>query len=114
MPRFCTLVRSRTRRGSNEYPLWHEKLCTKKSLLVDVSDLFYFFSVPGRAQGRRRSRRFPGWPVLIKIEGMGGGGLSEEEAREREGRRGNVCGEVVGGAKYFFSGPKCPPSYWVF
>ena len=24
MPRFCTLVRSRTGRGSDEYPLWHE------------------------------------------------------------------------------------------
>ena len=39
------------------------------------------------------------------------GGFSEEEAREGEGCRGNVCGEGGGGAKYFFSGPKCPPSY---
>ena len=66
-----------------------------------------FFPVPGQGKGRRRSRRWPGKPVLIKIEGRGGG-LSEEEAREREEHRGNFCGEG-GGAKFYFSGPKCPP-----
>ena len=49
-----------------------------------------------------------GGPVLLKILGGGGGG-SEEDAREGEGHQGE-CLWGGGGAKYFFSGPKCPPS----
>ena len=74
--------------------------------LVDVSDIFYFFfSGAGEREevfdGDGQGSRFQ-----FKIEG---GGLSEEEAGGGEGRWGNVCGEG-GGAKYFFSGPKFPPS----
>ena len=63
----------------------------------------FFFSGAGE---RRRPRRWLG-AGFNKNRGRGGG--SEEEAREGEGRRGNVCGEEGRGAKYFISGPKCPP-----
>ena len=33
-----------------------------------------------------------------------GGGLSDEEAREREGHWGNLCGEIGGGLNVFFRG----------
>ena len=69
--------------------------------------LFFSFSWAGE-KGGASEEVAGGAGLLSKIEG--GGGLSEEEARERKGRRGNVCGEGGGGAKYFFSGPKCPPS----
>ena len=72
--------------------------------LVDVLDIFNFFLFlgGGKGGGARGGGRGGGGPVLIKIEGRGGG-LSDEEAREREGRRGNVCGEGWV-AKYFFFG----------
>ena len=74
---------------------------------VDVSDIFYFFFCFGAGEREEASEEVAGGGrFLIKIEGGGGG--SEEEAREGEGRRGNVYGEG-GGAKFFFSGPKCPP-----
>ena len=41
-------------------------------------------------------------------KGRGGGGLSEEEAREGEGRLGNVCGEGAGGLIFFFFGAEMP------
>ena len=49
-----------------------------------------------------------GGSVLIKNRGRGGG--VPRRAWEGEGRWGHVCGEGGGGAKYFFSGPKFPPS----
>ena len=76
--------------------------------MADVSDIFYFFSARG---GGRGSPRPPGGGVvefLLKIPE--GGGISR--------RRGRGAGRVSaanwgfwggGGAKYFFSGPKCPP-----
>ena len=70
---------------------------------------FLFFSFPGRGRGGWCPRRWLERRYFFKREGGGGG--SEEEAREGEGRWGNVCGEGGGGAKYFFGGPKCPPSF---
>ena len=69
------------------------------TILVDVSDLFFLFRGGGEGGGVRgggRGGRFFSFKY-------GGGGVSEEEAREGEGRRGNVCGEG-GGAKYFICG----------
>ena len=43
-----------------------------------------------------------GGGALIKNRGRGG--LSEEEAQEGEGRRGNVCGQGGGGDTFFFRG----------
>ena len=65
--------------------------------LVDVSDIFIFFCL-GKGKGEcvapgRRGGRFS-----IEIPTRGGGG---------EGPGGCLWG---GGAKYFFSVPKCPPS----
>ena len=72
---------------------------------MDVSDIFYFFLFRGAGEGGGVRGGGRGGLFFIKIEG--GGGVPGEEAREGEGRRGNVCGE--GGARYFFSAPKCPP-----
>ena len=46
---------------------------------------------------------------LLKIP-RGGGGFSGQVGGGSSGREG-VCGEFGGGAKYFFSGPKFPPSF---
>ena len=78
------------------------------TLLVDVSDYFYFFSARGGGRGSPRRREQGGGSTLNwkSQEGSPGG----EGPRGREG----VCGEIgeLGGgrAKYFFFGPKCPPS----
>ena len=72
-------------------------------LLVDVSD-FFFFSVPGRGGGGRRSRRWPGRRLLIENRGRGRG-----VPRRRHGRGKGAGGMSVvrgRGAKYFFSGPR--------
>ena len=62
---------------------------------VDVSDIFYF-SARGEGKGESEAPG-RGWGRA----GRGGG------ARGREG----VCAEFGGGGtKYFFSGPKRPPS----
>ena len=58
---------------------------------------FFFFSVPGLGRGRRRPRRWPGAPAFYKNNRGSGGGVSEEEAWEGEGRWENVCGEGGGG-----------------
>ena len=75
--------------------------------LVDVSDIFNFFSARGGGRGSPRAPRGGGVGFLLKIP-RGGGGVSRR-GRGREG----VCGELGifggGGAKYFFSGPKRPP-----
>ena len=75
---------------------------------MDVSDIFIFFPVPGRGKGRRRPRRWPGGGGGLNENRGKEGGLCEEAAREREGRRGNVCGEGGGGAKYVFFGAEMP------
>ena len=66
--------------------------------MVDVSDIFYCFSLLGRGKGRRRSRRWPGGPVLRKNRGAGGGRAPGE----------CLWGGGGGGAKYFFFGPEMP------
>ena len=86
---------------------WASCSSTKNDLGGRFGYFFFLFRGGGEGGGVRGGGR--GVPFLfIKIEG-GGGVSEEEEAREGEGRRGNVCGEG-GGAKYFFSGPKCAAS----
>ena len=73
---------------------------------MDGSDIFYFFC-SGEGRGSLGRQGGGGVGFLLKIPG--GGGLSGG----REGGEG-VCKEfwgMGGGAKYFFSGPKCPPSF---
>ena len=75
--------------------------------LVDISDIF-FFSAGGR--GRGSARRREGGGAIFLLENPKEGGVSR--VGEGGGARGRevVCREFgVGGAKYFFSGPKCPP-----
>ena len=66
--------------------------CSRASLLVislvDVSDIFYVFSARGRGRGS---------PWRQEGAGSGSGGC--------------LRGILRGGAKYLFSGPKCPPSF---
>ena len=78
------------------------------NVLVDASDIFYFFLLwGGRGSARRQGVGWIGGFFLLKIPG--GGGFS----RRGRGPRGRhcVCGELGdlggrgGGAKYFFSGP---------
>ena len=45
---------------------------------------------------------------MTKNRGRGGGGGSEEEVREGEGLRANVCGEGGGANKIFFFGAEMP------
>ena len=81
----------------------HHRLAAKES----VSDIF-FFSARGRGRGSSWRQEGAGVGFLLKIPGGWGGGCSHERGGEARGREG-VCGEFWGGAKYFFSGPKCPP-----
>ena len=53
-----------------------------------------------------------GGPVLI--ENKREGGDSKEEAREGEGRRGSVCGEEGGEAKFFFFRAEMPTKKCTF
>ena len=74
---------------------------------MDVSDIFYFFLL-GEGEGGVRGARQGG--DRFCIENPRRGQFRGEGPRGREG----VCGELGnflggGGAKYFFSGPKCPP-----
>ena len=78
-------------------------------ILVDVSDIFYFFLLGGGEGGVRGARR-RGGRLFIENPRRGGGGVLQEGGGPR-GQEG-VCREFgEGGAKYFFSGPKFPPSY---
>ena len=66
--------------------------------------IFFLFLGGGKGGGVRGGGR-GGGPVFIKIEGGGGG-----YPRRRRGRGKGAGGvSVERGAKYFFSGPKCPP-----
>ena len=72
---------------------------------------FLFFLLRGEEGGVRGEREGGGSAFSLKIPG--GGGVPGEGGRGRGGREG-VCREFGGicwwGGKYFFSGPKCPPS----
>ena len=87
-------------------------MCSKPSLkLGGRFGYFLFFSARGGGRGSpRRQEGGGGIHFLLKIPGGGG---FQEGPRGREG----VCGELGnlggGGAKYFFSGPKRPPSKFV-
>ena len=73
--------------------------------LADVSDIFHFFRFGGREREEASEQAAGGRVFLLKVEG----GWSEEAGRGH-GPRKDVFGEEGGGAKYFFSGPKLPPS----
>ena len=82
---------------------------TGLSCLVNVSDIFNYFSVRGAGEKEEASEEVAVGSVSIKNRGRGGGFREGGVGGERA-RWGNVCGERGGGAKYFFSGPKFPPS----
>ena len=77
---------------------------------MDVSDIFYFFLFWGGGKGEASEEAARGAGLNKKQrEGGWGGGFP----RRRRGRGKGAGGMSVrrgGGAKYFFSGPKCPPS----
>ena len=79
--------------------------------LVDVSDIFYFFSARGGGRGSPRRRPGGGDGGSFFIEKPRRGGLQDGRGREA-GRVSAANWEFWGGggAKYFFSRPKCPPS----
>ena len=70
-------------------------------ILGGRSGYFYFFA---RGRGRRSPSRWEGGGFLLKIPGRGG-----SPGRGAEGPGGSFRQIFWGGAKYFFSGPKCPP-----
>ena len=87
----------------------------RNAYLVDVSDIFYFFSARGRGKGESKAPR-RGVRSLIKETQEGGWGL--QDGRGRGAVR--VCGELGnflggGGAKYFFRGRNVHQAYfqWV-
>ena len=69
---------------------------------VDVSDIFYFFCSGGQKGEFEAPGAAGGDDFLLKIPGGGG-------SPGRVGVAGRGAGELGGGAKYFFSGPKFPP-----
>ena len=77
--------------------------------LVDVSDIFYFFC--SGEGGRSPTRREGGGGAIFEWKIPGEGGLPGGWGRGGEGPGGCLRGIGGGGwgAKYFFSGPKCPP-----
>ena len=77
---------------------------------VDVSDIFYFFCSGGEGKGVRGAVRVGGVGILLKMPGGGGGGLPKNGEGDK-GPGGCLRGIGVGGAKYFFSGPKFPASF---
>ena len=84
--------------------LWAE-ICLK---LGGRFGYFYFFFCSGKGEGESEASGGGGVDFLLKIPGGGSPGEEGEGPRGWEG----VCGELGHwgrGAKYFFSGPKCPP-----
>ena len=78
---------------------------------MDVSDFIFWL---GEGEGGVRGAGAGGGPVFFFLKAPGGGRPAGAEGPGgAEGPEG-VCGELGnfggGGAKYFFSGPKCPPS----
>ena len=73
---------------------------------------FLFFLLWGGEGGVRDGRRGAGFGFLLEIPG-GGEGLQERGGGGAEGLGGCLCGIGGGGLKkYFFGGPKCPPSFF--
>ena len=75
---------------------------------MDVSDIFYFFFCLGGGKGAVRGARRRRDDFLSKIPR--GGGVSQAGGRGGGEGPGGLAGNLEGGAKYFFSGPKRPPS----
>ena len=75
--------------------------------LVDVSDIFYFFSALGR--GRGSSRRWEGGGGRLSIENPRRGGSPGREGLGGGGGWERVSGELGGGGgKIFFFGAEIP------
>ena len=78
---------------------------------MDVSDIFIFSC---RGRGRGSPRRQEGGGQFL-IENPRGGGVFQERGRGGGGAEGAgrvSAGNLGGrGAKYFVSGPTCPPSH---
>ena len=76
---------------------------------MDVSN--FFFSARGR--GRGSPRRWEGGGTVFFFLKIPGGEVSREGAEGPGGSAANWRIWGGGGAKYIFSGPKCPPSLGV-
>ena len=75
---------------------------------MDVSDIFYFFSVrEGEWESEAPGGGGGGTGFSLKIPG---GGFAGEGGAEGPGGYLQRTGEFWGWAKYSFSGPKRPPS----
>ena len=79
--------------------------------LADVSNIFYFFLLGAGGGGSPRRQEWAGVGFLLKIPGGGGGGSPTRGGGRGAGRV--SVGNFWEGAKYFFSGPKCPPSFYI-
>ena len=75
--------------------------------MVDVSDIFKFFSARGGGKGESETPGGVGDWFFLKIPGGGGGPGGAEGPGGCLRRIRNFFG--VGGLNFFFSGPKCPP-----
>ena len=73
---------------------------------MDISNIF---SARGRGSPRRQEAAGVGF--LLKIPGGGGGVLPGGGGRGAGRVSAGNFGGGGGGPKYFFCGPKCPPSY---
>ena len=78
------------------------------STLVDISDIFYFFLL-GEWEGEFEAPEGGGIGFFIENARKGAGILQEGEGPG--GCLQQITGFWGGGGKYFFSGPKCPPSH---
>ena len=72
--------------------------------LVDVSDIFYFFSARGGGEGRVRGAGRAGVDFLLKIPEGGGGGFPGGRGGRGAGRVSAANWGMGGGAKFFFFG----------
>ena len=83
------------------------KIDAKNALLGGRFDIFYFFFCFGGGE-RRRSPRRKGWD--FSFGNKGGGGFPRRGGGVVHTGAGRVSWGRGGGAKYFFSGPRRPPS----
>ena len=90
-------------------PIKEHHLVIHQYILVDVSDIFSFFC-SGRGNGGVRGVGKGGGVDSYQKSQEGGGDFSRRGAEGPGGCAAN-WGIWGGGAKYFFSGPKCPPRH---
>ena len=72
--------------------------------------IFLIFFRLGEGEGGVRGRREGGGYRFFIENPRGGGGVSRRRGRGAERLSARIGDFGGGGAKYFFSGPKCPPS----